>query len=133
MLPADFSEDFLLDPYTYQYYNSTFQRNREAPILHEGSYSTDVLAEKAYGFLDDAVSADNPFFLTIAPVAPHSNVKFTGSDAPLEDQVFEFDTPLPAQRHAHLFPDLKVPRTEHFNPGKVDNFTQIFVATKPRH
>ena len=112
-------QDFLLDPYTYQYYNSTFQRNTEAPIRHVDAYSTDVLAEKAYGFLDDAVSSDKPFFLTIAPVAPHSNVKFSGSDATLEDQVVEFDTPLPAQRHAHLFQGLEIPRTEHFNPEKV--------------
>ncbi|KAI9654214.1 MAG: hypothetical protein M1821_006742 [Bathelium mastoideum] len=124
--PAGFTgSDFLLDPYTYQYYNSTFQRNRDVPIRHQGSYSTDILAEKAYGFLDDAVSAQNPFFLTIAPVAPHSNVKFSGHDQPIQDQIVGFDTPLPAQRHAHLFPDVKIPRTDHFNPEKYSGVSWI--------
>jgi hypothetical protein len=33
-----------------------------------------VIAEKAYGFIDDAVVLDGPFFLTVATVAPYSNV-----------------------------------------------------------
>ncbi|KAL9089385.1 MAG: hypothetical protein Q9165_005705 [Trypethelium subeluteriae] len=114
--PPQRPNDFLLDLYTYQYYNSTFQRNHDAPIHHEDSYSTDILAEKAYGFLDDAVSSEKPFFLTVAPVAPHSNMKFGSSDLPIEDQLVEFDTRLPAQRHAHLFPDVEIPCTENFNP-----------------
>lgn len=59
--------DFLLDPYTYEYLNATFQRNREAPVSYEGHYSTDVLFEKARGFLEDALADEKPFFLTIAP------------------------------------------------------------------
>uniref|UniRef100_L2FFP9 Arylsulfatase n=1 Tax=Colletotrichum fructicola (strain Nara gc5) TaxID=1213859 RepID=L2FFP9_COLFN len=67
--------DFLLDPFTYSYLNATFQRNQDPPVSHEGEYSTDVLACKALDFLDDAVAASKPFFLGIAPVAPHSNVQ----------------------------------------------------------
>jgi hypothetical protein len=105
----DYLQDFLLDPYTYQYYNSTFQRNKEPPILHPGEYQTDLIAEKAYGFLHDAIKAKKPFFLAVAPTAPHANVK---------DGVFT--EPLPAKRHEHLFPHEKVPRTESFNPEKVE-------------
>ncbi|KAK0816979.1 hypothetical protein LTR75_003333 [Friedmanniomyces endolithicus] len=68
--------DFLLDPYTYEYLNATFQRNYDLPVSHEGRYSTDVVTEKAYGFLEDGLRsvAQKPFFLVIAPTAPHSNV-----------------------------------------------------------
>lgn len=44
-------------------------------MRYEGQHSVDVLESKAYGLLDDAVKSNGPFFLTIAPVAPHSNVK----------------------------------------------------------
>lgn len=97
--------DFLLDPYTYEYWNATMQRNRELPRSYEGHYSTDVVAGKAYGFLDDALNADKPFFITIAPTSPHSNVK-NGTQSP----------PRPAERHKYLFPEAKVPRTANFNP-----------------
>ncbi|KAF1981183.1 arylsulfatase [Aulographum hederae CBS 113979] len=126
--PAGFTgSDFLLDPYTYQYYNASFQRNKDPPTYHEGSYSTDVLAEKAYGFLDEAVAGDKPFFLTIAPVAPHSNVRIIqdNSDIPVDDMLVEFDTPLPAERHKHLFKDVKIPRTTNFNPEKPSGVSWI--------
>jgi len=109
-------QDFLLDPFTYQYLNSTYQRNKEPPVHHDGEHTTDVLAEKAYGFLEDAVAEEKPFFLTIAPVAPHSNVKFDGLPEPGGKFEAEFGPPIPADRHAHLFPDAKVPRTANFNP-----------------
>ncbi|TDZ40492.1 Arylsulfatase [Colletotrichum spinosum] len=112
--------DFLLDPYTYSYLNATFQRNKDAPVSHEGEYSTGVLAGKALGFLDDAVAEDKPFFLGIAPTAPHSNVPSNTVDEGVPDgKRAGFATPpIPAARHAHLFPDVVVPRTENFNPDK---------------
>ncbi|CAH0047784.1 unnamed protein product [Clonostachys solani] len=116
--------DFLLDPNTYDYWNATFQRNQNTPVNHLGDYSTDVLAEKAYGFLNDAVSANKPFFLGIAPIAPHSNVNSTvlnpvkgpDDDVPVSDDTFRVSIPRSAKRHEHLFPDAKVPRTDNFNP-----------------
>ncbi|KAI1469794.1 putative arylsulfatase [Daldinia caldariorum] len=121
--PGGFTgSDFLLDPYTYNYLNSTFQRNGEGPRSYEGQYSTDVLAEKAYGLLDEAVNAGKPFFLVAAPVAPHANVvmKASASDShrDLDDLPFEFTEPVPAERHKHLFKDKKVPRTANFNPDQ---------------
>ena len=113
--------DLLYQPHTYEYLNASFQRNKEPPVSYEGQYSTDVLAGKAYGFLEEAVQSDRPFFLTIAPNAPHSNVKFAhvitnGSFS--EDQIF-LSPPIPAERHKHLFKDVIVPRTANFNPEEV--------------
>lgn len=119
--------DFLLDPFTYEYKNATFQRNHDPPVSYEGQYSTDVVASKAYGFLDDAVGAEKPFMLTVAPVAPHSNVhiidknihgNYSGASAIQSP-------PVPADRHAHLFTDVKVPRNAAFNPDLVSGFSLV--------
>ncbi|KAI1822899.1 Arylsulphatase [Xylaria intraflava] len=117
--PGGFTgSDFLLDPYTYQYLNSTFQRNGDDPRSYEGEYSTDVMAEKAYAFLDDAVHElkDKPFFLTVAPVGPHSNVVAEESSTGAFSTYFS--EPIAAERHQHLFEGVTVPRTESFNPDR---------------
>lgn len=120
--PAGFTgSDFLLDPYTYQYLNSTFQRNQESPVSHEGEYSTDVLAAKAYGFLDEAIAAEDPFFLTIASNAPHSKVIFRNTffDGNIAEHNIITGPPVSAERHKDLFKDTVVPRTPNFNPDEV--------------
>lgn len=111
------SSDFLLDPYTYSYLNSTYQKDHEPPVSYEGHHTSDVITEKAYGLLEDALASsdDRPFFLTVAPVAPHSNIDPNdhGPGGP------RMTTPIPAERHKHLFPDARIPRTPNFNPDKV--------------
>jgi arylsulfatase A-like enzyme len=117
--PAGFNgSDFLLDPYTYEYLNASFQHNHDPPVSYEGQYSTDVLAGKAYGFLEDAVASEKPFFLTIAPVAPHSNVKFAraGTNGSIQKDDVELSPPIPAERHRNLFENALVPRHANFNP-----------------
>ncbi|KAM5341449.1 hypothetical protein ACJ41O_014480 [Fusarium nematophilum] len=67
--------EFLLDPFTYQYYNAITTRNGERPINHAGKYSPDLTAESAYSFVQEAIDdPDTPFLLTVAPVAPHADV-----------------------------------------------------------
>ncbi|OAP55881.1 hypothetical protein AYL99_10033 [Fonsecaea erecta] len=112
--------DFLLDPHTYEYLNASFQRNREPPVSYEGEYSTDVLAGKAYGFLEDAIGEKKPFFLTIAPSAPHSNVNFEENwfNGSASAHTIVTSPPIPAERHRHLFPDAVIPRTPSFNPDE---------------
>lgn len=102
--------DFLLDPYTYEYYGSKMSRDAAVPVSYDGQYSPDVVASKAYDFLDEATSHDRPFFLAVAPIAPHSNVR-------VENGKPVFDLPEYAERHKHLFKDYKIPRTADFNPS----------------
>jgi N-acetylglucosamine-6-sulfatase len=103
--------DFLLDPYTYDYLNDHLSRNGAPPVSYAGQYSPDVTAAKAAAFLDEALThTDRPWFVVHAPVAPHSNFKLDG--------VLESSPPRYADRHAHLFKDYKIPRTENFNPEK---------------
>ncbi|KAI5924219.1 alkaline-phosphatase-like protein [Camillea tinctor] len=112
--------DFLLDPFTYWYMNSTYQRNHEPPVSYEGQHSVDVLTKKALGLLDEAHKANKPFFLGVAPVSPHANLWSPafkhGNHSKLTE--IKFEPPVPAKRHAHLFQGTKVPRTENFNPDK---------------
>jgi arylsulfatase A-like enzyme len=113
------NSDFLLDPYTYSYLNSSYQRGQDPPVSYEGQHSVDVLARKAYGFLSDALVAKKPFFLGIAPVAPHSNVELKAIwENSTDIERATFSPPIPAKRHEHLFADVKVPRTPNFNPEK---------------
>lgn len=100
--------DFVLDPYTYRYWNTSMTRNGAPPVSYEGQYSPDVTASKAYGFLEEAMSHKDPWFVVHAPIAPHGDVK-------LEDG-FKADMPGVAKRHEHLFKDYKIPRDENFNP-----------------
>lgn len=101
----------LLDPGTYIYYNTCTTLDNKPPVYHPGQYSTDLLAARSLDFLNRAVSSREPFFLTVAPIGPHS-------ETILGDKV-TMKPPVPAVRHEHLFPHVKVPRNPNFNPALV--------------
>ena len=56
--------------------------------------------------LEKLAAQEKPFFLAIAPFAPHVGQK---EKSPTH-------RPLPPRRHNQRFPDLKVPRNPNFNP-----------------
>ncbi|KAL7938806.1 alkaline-phosphatase-like protein [Trichoderma chlorosporum] len=101
--------NFFLDPFTYQYYNVSTTKNGAPPTNPVGKYSTDIVAESANEFLDHALlDKDSPFFITLAPIAPHALVG--------EGSLGSFDPPQVAERHEGLFPEYQIPRTPNFNP-----------------
>lgn len=103
--------DFLIDPGTYLFYNATMTRNHDPYRNLPGQYSTDLVSAAALGFLNDAIAAtDRPFFLGVAPIAPHSETVTSSSPA-------QFLPPVPAKRHEGLFENVTVPRTPGFNPA----------------
>ncbi|GME62001.1 Arylsulfatase precursor protein [Neofusicoccum parvum] len=102
--------DFLLDPYTYKYYDAVMTRNGETPVSYAGNYSTDVIREKILGFLDEALSHEQPWFVVAAPIAPHST---TTTDPATNTTYFDFAQYAP--RHAHLFKNYTIPRDSSFN------------------
>lgn len=104
--------DFLIDPGTYIFYNATMARNNDLFRNLPGEYSTDVVASAALGFLDEAISASSqrPFFVGVAPIAPHSETVTSTRPA-------RFLPPVPAKRHEGLFANATVPRTPGFNPS----------------
>ncbi|EED14631.1 arylsulfatase, putative [Talaromyces stipitatus ATCC 10500] len=115
--------DFLLDPFTYSYLNATFQRNREPPVSYKGHHTTEVITDKALGFLEDGLAEDQPFFLVIAPIAPHSNIDVGALDDHGAPTVMT--EPIPLSRHENLFQDAKVPRTAHFNPDEPNGVSWV--------
>lgn len=104
--------DFLLDPGTYSYLSPIYQANHDAPVHHHHEHTSDLITSKAQGLLDEAIASEKPFFLGVAPIAPHSDVSphRNISSVPLMTE------PIPAERHAGLFKDVKIPRTDNFNP-----------------
>ncbi|KPM40234.1 Arylsulfatase [Neonectria ditissima] len=111
--------NFLLDPGTYSYLNPVYQRNREAPVQHHGEHTSDLIASYASELLSEAIEAKNPFFLAIAPIAPHSNIDVNHGGPP------HMTTPIPAERHSHLFEGVKVPRSDNFNPDSPSGVSWI--------
>jgi len=102
--------DFLLDPFTYNYNAPAMSRNGATPVLYAGNYSTDLISQKARNFLTEAQKHNQPWFLTVAPIAPHAvNVVEESANSRW------FGPPVPALRHASLFKDYKIPRGESFN------------------
>lgn len=108
---------FFLEPYTYQYFNVSATKNGNPPENPVGKYSTDYAAETTQEFLDEALGSDKPFFLTVAPVAPHGMLKESGVQAS--------GPPDPAPRHRGLFKDYKIPRTDNFNPDEPSSVNWI--------
>ncbi len=68
----------------------------------EKNYFTDVLSRKAVDFIIRANNDDMPFFLYLAPFAPH-------------------EPATPAYRHFALFPELTVPRSPSFNEADISD------------
>ena len=102
--------DFLLDPFTYRYWDTMMTHNGEPPVSYAGQYNTDVVADKADAQLDEALGHDEPWFLTVAPIAPHSNWVHDK-----KRKTTYLSTAQSAYRHEHLFHDYQIPRSDAFN------------------
>lgn len=105
------SSDFLLDPFTYRYWDTKMSHNDGPPVSYAGQYNTDVVAENAMERLEEALShSEQPWFLTVAPIAPHSNWVHDK-----KTKATYLSTPQSAYRHEHLFHDYQIPRDKSFN------------------
>jgi N-acetylglucosamine-6-sulfatase len=98
----------LVDPFGYDFFNAGLLHNQDNWTLYENQYSTDLIAKFSYEFLEDGVKAyqeeGTPFFIGMEPIAPHSQIIFTDITDPTSS---ELSPPVPAPRHAHMFPMLK--------------------------
>ncbi|KAF5008055.1 hypothetical protein FDECE_5637 [Fusarium decemcellulare] len=94
--------DILLDPYINTHNTVVMSENGARPKIYRGFHQTDVVRIKALSRLESLLQEEDPFFLMIAPTAPHvENLR---------------DAPTPAKRHLDTFAGLSVPRTPNFNP-----------------
>jgi N-acetylglucosamine-6-sulfatase len=87
-----------------EYYGYKLNENGET-VSYGGSsedYLTDVLSGKATDFVRHATSDSKPFFLYMAPTAPHG-------------------PPVPAERHQDVFADEEAPRPPSFDEEDVSD------------
>lgn len=99
-----------VDPSTYDYYGYTLNHNGVLKTYGRGSkdYATDVYAGLAEKAIADARRAKKPFFLNIAPLAPHTVAVASGA-------TMEGTPALPAPRHAKRYAQTPMPRYPNFN------------------
>ncbi|KAF7585770.1 hypothetical protein BBP40_010143 [Aspergillus hancockii] len=118
------SSDFLLDPYPYSYYNSTYQRNHEIPKNYAGQHATEITTAKSLELLHTALENmnDRPFLLGISPIAPHSNIEPAKGD---DSDLTMMAAPIPLPRHRHLFKNMKLSRTPNFNTANCTGVSRM--------
>ncbi|KAK4057072.1 hypothetical protein OIO90_001972 [Microbotryomycetes sp. JL221] len=127
-LPAQgFTEsEFLLDPFTYDYWNATFSYNNAKTNKYINQYSTDVVADKGLRMLDSATKDDKPFFVAIAPIGPHFHV-----NSSLNANPRLFDVPIPAPRHEGMFADYTLNHdSPAFNPEQPSGVSWVRQLTR---
>ncbi|KIY46643.1 sulfatase [Fistulina hepatica ATCC 64428] len=99
--------EWFLDPWTYDYLNVSVSINNEEPFWLNGVYSQYAIVNRTKLHLDEiATNPDTPFFLAMAPVAPHANILGNvGATTP----------PIPEDKYANNFTDVTVPRFANWN------------------
>lgn len=75
-------------------------------------YMTDVLKRQSARFIEASASKGQPFFLSVATLAPHGETRFAGSVN---------RNPRPAKRHRDAFVDDPLPRPPSFNERDVSD------------
>ena len=115
----------LVDPTTYRMYDYTINDN--GTLRTYGSspaeYQTDVLAARAEHTILTRAPQAQPFFLSVAPLAPHGE----GKSPTYPDG----GPPRPAPRHADAFKDAPLPRPPSFNEADVSD-KPTFIRNRPR-
>ncbi|SPO07569.1 related to sulfatases [Cephalotrichum gorgonifer] len=93
--------DILVGPYTYEFNNVVMSENGERPVYYHGYHQTDIIRAKALDRLQRLIEKDEPYYIQIAPTAPHQQ-----SDGPA----------VPCVRHMWTHLDARAPRIPNFNP-----------------
>ncbi|POS75657.1 arylsulfatase [Diaporthe helianthi] len=98
----DYLPHWLLDPYINVHNSVVMSQNGEKPVYYQGWQQSDVVRVKALARLEHLVEQEDPFFLMIAPTAPH-----------VENAT---DPPTPPSRYKSKFANLTIPQRPNFNP-----------------
>ncbi|MGH6886897.1 MAG: sulfatase family protein, partial [Geminicoccales bacterium] len=97
--------------------NGTLVTYGDFEVEDPAAYQTDVYATKAAEVIAARAPSRKPFFLTVAPLAPHGE---TTPDDP-ETEPLEPNNPRPAPRHAGAFADEPHPRPASFDEADVSD------------
>ena len=100
-----------VDPSTYRFYGYTLNENGQLVTYGDdpGSYQADVYARKAVEIIRRRAGKRQPFFLSVAFLAPHSGQPHDPDDPP------GHPTPVPAPRHRNAFATQPLPTPPSFN------------------
>jgi N-acetylglucosamine-6-sulfatase len=98
--------------------NGTIVRHR----CTDADYETDLMADKAAKFISQNLRSPQPFFMWLAPLAPHDSF-----DAACGYR----DSPRPANRHLHLFDNAAVIRSLNFNETDVSDKPDYIAIDTP--
>jgi arylsulfatase A-like enzyme len=108
-----------IDPTTYRYYGYTVNENGTLRTYGRDRdprfYSTDFAARRSAGIVERLVPESQPFFLSVAFLAPH-----TGSPREPGDPA-GLGTPAIAERHRGAFAHLRLPRGGSFDEADVSD------------
>jgi N-acetylglucosamine-6-sulfatase len=114
-VPPGFSDwHGTVDPSTYSYYDYTVFENG-VPRTYPGVYSTDFIATRADELIAAAAPAAQPFFMSVAFVAPHSGQPREADDPP------GIATPAVAPKYANAFASLPLPTPPSFNEADMSD------------
>jgi arylsulfatase A-like enzyme len=128
-VPPGWSEWYgTVDPSTYSFWNYTVNEN--GALVTYGAdrdpafYSTDFFSKRAADLITRLAPASEPFFLSVAYLAPHSGQPREPDDPP------NLATPAVAPRHRDLFAAEPFPFTSSFNEADVSDKPQR-ISTRP--
>jgi N-acetylglucosamine-6-sulfatase len=105
-----------VDPSTYGFYGFTLNHNGRLKTYARtpANYSTDVYARLADDAITTAAQRRGPFFLSLAPNAPHTEAVTSRARA-------EGTPAIPAPRHATRFANARMPRYPNFNEADLSD------------
>jgi N-acetylglucosamine-6-sulfatase len=106
----------------YRMWGFTFKHNdqpapatcSDAANAGEATYQTNVLRNLATNFIENHFNGERPFFLSLAPLAPHTEV---GVNADLVD----FRNPRPSPEHRLKFNNEPLPRSPAFDEADMSD------------
>jgi len=96
-----------------------FYQNGETKATIRDGYRTDLETDETIGLIDEyakTVGPDKPFFLYLAPVAPHIG--------PMRENSIP-------EKWKDRFPDVELPKTANFNEGDVSDKPLVYRDTLP--
>jgi N-acetylglucosamine-6-sulfatase len=114
---------------TYRFYD--YQLNEQGALVDYGTaatdYQTDVYMAKAVELITRQAPSPQPFFLSVAPLAPHSGGPNQNPQPPADCQ----ETAKPAPRHATALDAAPLPQPLSFNEQDVSDKPAHIQAREP--